>query len=376
MEVQPYFDDQLNQPLISEKPKPGSIVAENYLKELDVTELELQNGIRVVLKPTNFKNDEIVFTAFSEGGTSLVSDSNLVAAMTAINVIRDGGLGSFSREQLEKSLADKIVNVSPYIGALTEGLSGSASPQDLEIMFQLVYLYFTDPRVDSTTFESLRSRFKAFYENRKNSPESAFQDTVTVTLTQNHPRFRPWTMEDLKKMNLTKSFKIYQDRFADAGDFTFIFVGNFDKNLIKSLAITYLGALPNLSGDESWQDVTYDPPQNVIKKEFQKGLEPKSQTSLVFTGDFTWSVYDVFQANAFVDLLRIKLRERIRESLGGTYGVRVSGSFSRFPRQRYQIAINYGSDPQRVDELTAAIFKQIDSLKSRELPANVNMRVI
>ena len=368
MEVQPYFDDQLDQPLISEKPKPGSIVKEDYIEELDVTELNLQNGIKVILKPTDYKNDEILFTAFSPGGTSLVADTNLVAARTAVSVIRDGGLGSFSQEQLEKALADKIVHVSPYIGALTEGLSGSGSPQDLEIMFQLVYLYFTEPGADSTTFESLRNRFEAFYENRNNSPESAFQDTITVTLTQNHSRYKPWTVQDLARMNIVQSFQFYQDRFADAGDFTFIFVGKFDENIIKSLIKTYLGALPNLARDESWLDVTYNPPQKVIKKELQKGLEPKSQTSIVFTGDFTWSIHEVFRANAFIDLLRIKLREQIRENLGGTYGVRVSGHFSRYPRERYQITINYGSDPQRVKELTRAIFQQIDSLRSREVP--------
>ena len=375
IELEPYVDDQLDLPLLQKIPQPGSIVSEDYIEDLDVTELILQNGIKVILKPTDFKNDEILFTAFSPGGISLVEDSNLVAARTAVGVIREGGLGQFSQEQLQKKLAGKIVEASPYMGELSEGFSGNTSPQDSETLFQLVYLYFTEPRADSVTFESLRNRFEAFYENRSANPESAFQDTITVTVTQNHPRYRPWSIEDLTEMDYKKSLRIFRERFADAGDFTCIFVGNFEKSEIIPYIKTYLGGLPTLSRQESWGDVTYDPPNRVIKKQFNKGLEPKGQTSLIFTGDFNWTIENRFKADAFIDLLRIKLRERIREDLGGTYGVRVFGSFPRYPRERYRVTINYGADPRRIPELTNAIFEQIDSLKSYLLPESYLQKV-
>ncbi|UCF65022.1 MAG: insulinase family protein [bacterium] len=375
VELEPYVDDQLDLPLLQIIPQPGSIVSENYIEELGVTEMILQNGIKVILKTTDFKNDEILFTAFSPGGISLVEDSNLVAARTAVAVIREGGLGQFSQDQLQKRLAGKIVEVSPYLGELSEGISGNVSPQDLETLFQLVYLYFTEPRADSVTFVSLKNRFKAFYENRSASPESAFQDTITVTVTQNHPRYRPWSVEDLAEMNYRKSLRIYRDRFAEPGDFTCIFVGNFEKSEIISLIKTYLGGLPTISRHESWGDETYDPPNRVVKKQFYKGLEPKSQTSLIFTGDFKWTIENRFKADTFIDLLRIKLRERIREDLGGTYGVRVFGSFSRYPRERFRVTINYGADPKRIPELTEAIFEQIDSLKSTLLPESYLQKI-
>jgi zinc protease len=361
--VQPYVDNQLNQPLLEQVPTAGEIVSESKIEELGIIEFKMENGIRVIVKPTDFQNNEILFTAFSPGGISLVPDSLLVPAKTAVGVVRESGLGNFNNEQLDKALSGKVVRVSPYIDDLSEGFSGRSSIEDLETLFQLVYLYFTETRSDSPAFLSLKNRFEAFYQNRSVSPEAAFQDTITAVLTQYDPRFKPWTTEDISRMDLMISIDIFRQRFADASDFTFIFVGNVDIEKLKEFSRIYLANLPDLSRQENFRDRTYQPPKGIVEREIYKGLEAKSQTSFIFTGPFQWSLENVFTANHMVEALRIQLREKIREDLGGTYGVRVFGSFSHFPRERYQIMINFGSNPERVDELSEAILSQVDSLR-------------
>ena len=362
-QVSAYVDDVKDQPLMSSTPEPSPVVSDTSFTELGVTKWTLGNGINVLVKPTDFKNDEVRFTAFSYGGSSLVPDSNLIAAETATNVIEQGGLADFSQIQLQKLLSDKVVNVSPYISELSEGLSGSASPQDLRTMFELLHLYFTSPRKDSTAFISFQTRMKGAYANRSARPETAFRDTLTATLTQYHPRYKPWSAETLDQMDLEKSMRIYRERFADAGDFTFVFVGNFAPDTLKSYVETYIGSLPDVPGEEIWRDVTYTYPSDVITKTVRKGMEPKSLTSIAFTGEFEWNRKNRYIANALTDYLRIKLRERIREDLGGTYGVRVNSRFPHWPRERYKFEISFGADPERVQKLSEQIFAEIDSLK-------------
>ena len=361
--IDPYIDEFIDQPLLDTELQPKEIVAENYFADLDVTEWILENGIRVVLKPTDFKNDEIRFSAFSPGGNSIVADSNLIAAESATGIIRESGLGAFNQTQLQKYLSGKIVRVWPYIGELSEGFSGFASPKDLKTLFELVYLNSTAVREDSIAFSAFRDRLLGIYQNRSANPEAAFQDSLTATLTQNHIRFRPWSTETLHHLNLRKSIEIFRNRFADASDFTFLFVGNFQPDSIKPLIKTYLGSLPVLNRNETWENKTYRYPKGIIKKEVYKGKEPKSKTSIVITGPFSWERRERYLCNSMLDALRIKLRERLREEMSGTYSINVYGSYVQFPIQRYRITFQFGSDPARVDELCSEIFTQIDSLK-------------
>ncbi len=362
--IEAYTDNTLDQPLVESLPTPGSVVSSLHKSELDVTEWTLQNGIRIILKPTDFKNDEIRMSAFSPGGSSLVPDSNLIAAESAIGILLESGLGDFDRNQLKKYMSGKIVRVSPYIGELSEGFSGFASPKDLETLFQHIYLYFTKPREDSTAFISFKERLKGVYENRNASPDAAYYDTLTATLTQYHTRYKPWSVQSLDNMDFKKSMEIYRDRFADASDFTFLFVGNFTPDSIKPLVETYLGGLKPANRNETWQDKTFRYPEGVIKKNVYKGKEPKSQTSIVISGPFVWNRGDRYAISSMLHMLRIKLRERLREDLGGTYSINASGSFTHHPVCRYRIDFRFGSDPDRVDELTTEIFTQIDSLKN------------
>ncbi len=362
-ELTAYDDGFSDQPLMDEIPEQASIVSENYIDTLGVTEWTLSNGVKLVLKPTDFKNDEILFQSFSPGGTSLASNQDYISADMAVDVIRESGMGKFGKTDLDKKLSDKIVSVFPYISTLDEGFTGSSSNKDIETMFQLIYLYMTQSRIDSTGFLSYQSRMKGFIENRSADPESAFYDTLMVTMAQYHPRVRPWSEELLDEMNMEKSFKFYNDRFADASDFIFFIVGSFTVDEIKPLVTTYLGNLPSINRKETWKDTGITPPQGVIKKEVRKGIEPKSRVSMYFTGPFEYSRENSYTLNAMTSVLRIKLREVLREDLGGTYGVSVGSSGTLFPRQEYQVSVSFGCSPERVEEMILNIFQVMDTLR-------------
>ena len=364
LDITPYEDAVLDKPLIEFIPVPSTVMAENQIEELGTTEWTLANGVRVFLKPTDFKNDEVLFSARSPGGSSLVDDNKYVAAMTASRIIREAGIGQFNQIELDKMLAGKIARVNPYIGTLEEGFNGSASPQDLETMFQLIHLYFSAPRLDSSAFLAYKERMNGFLENRSSRPETAFRDTIQVTMAQNHLRSRPWSTELLTEMDLGASFEIYTNRFANAGDFTFYFVGNFSLDSIKPLVELYLGGLPDTGREEQWKDVGIEPPQNVVEKHVKKGLEQKSLSNIIFTGPFEWSGKNRYHLKSMVQALRIKLREVMREDLSGTYFVSVRGNTTHFPKERYRIDISFGGDPGRIEELTEAAFQQIDSIKT------------
>jgi len=364
-EIAPYADEVSDEPLVAQVPAPAAIVARSQIPEIGVTWWTLANGIRVCLKPTDFKNDEILFRAYSPGGHSLVPDANYVAASTAASVVSEGGVGPFDKIELEKKLAGKVVRVAPWISSLREGLSGSASPEDVQTLFELIYAFFTTPRPDSTAFQAYQTRMKGSIQNRSARPETAFSDTIAVTMAQYHHRARPWSLELLDEMDLAASMAVYQDRFADAGDFSFFFVGNFTLEAMEPLVCTYLGGLPATGREEAWRDVGIEAPAGVIDKAVYRGIEPKSQSRLIFTGPFEYDGWkNNLELRAMTSVLQIKLREVLREDLGGTYGVWISSSGARYPDEEYRISITFGSDPERVEELTQVIFEQIDSLKT------------
>jgi zinc protease len=359
----PYVDKVSDSELLSVKLNPVKILSEKKIKEIGVTELKLPNGATVVLKPTDFKNDEIFLSAFGPGGNSLATDSNFISASFSQTIINGSGIGKLDEVELQKLLTGKVVRVLPWISELSEGFSASASPEDLKMMFELIYLNAVSPRKDSSSFLSLISRLKTILENRSANPRFAFQDTIQATMNQYHFRYRPWTVSVIPKINLDSAFNFYKERFRNAGRFTYIIVGSFDIEKIKPYIQTYIGNLPSSGNKETWKDVGRSYPKGVIEKQVFKGIEPKSQVSINFTGPFKWTDQNVFNIVALTDVLEIKLREVLREDKGGTYGVSISASPSRYPKEEYEINISFGCDPQKTNELVDAALTQIDSLK-------------
>ena len=360
-----YVDKVINKPLIATLPKAGKVVSEKTIPSIGLTEWKLSNGALVVLKPTDFKNDEILFSAYSNGGTSLCSDPDYMSASFASQVASVGGVGEFDAISLSKFLTGKIVNVNPMISTLSEGFSGSASPKDLETLFQLTYLYATAPRKDTSAFGAIMTRIRASIQNRSVSPEGAFYDTVSVTMTQYHYRGRPITTKILDEITLDKALTFYKDRFADASDFIFFFVGSFQLEKIKPLVEQYLASLPSINRKESWRDVGIYPPKGVIKKEVYRGIEPKSSIMITFTGPFDWNTQNRYDFSSLQELTNIKLREVIREEKGGTYGIGAYGSPSLFPHKEFSLSVSWGCDPTRVDELVKTVMQQLDSLRTK-----------
>ena len=367
-EIAPYEDAVSDQPLVENVPSPAAIVAETEHPDVGVQEFVLANGVTVVMKPTDFKDDEVRFTAFSPGGASLVSDEEFFNAQLATTIVTQSGVGPFDRTALEKMLAGKVVSVSPYIGNTQEGVSGTASPEDLETLFQLIHLYFTEPRADPSALAMIQNQYRAYLLNRGADPEAAFQDTLQMALYGQHPRNLIPTVEMVDELSAETAHEIYADRFADAGDFTFIFVGNFEPERLQSLAQVYLGNLPSAGREEDWQDVFPDLADGVVERTIFKGLGDKSQVSLVFTGDMEYNKENRHRLRSLDEVLTILLREELREELGGTYGVSVGASPQDAPEERYTFSIGFSSDPARADELLAAVWTVIERVKTAGPP--------
>lgn len=364
-EIEPYKDVVSDEPLFSREVVPGKITKKGEKKKIGVTEWTLSNGVKVILKPTDFKNDEILFRAYSPGGVSLASDADFLSAQQASGIINESGLAQFEQNVLEKKLAGKNVSVMPFIGDLTEGMWGSSTPKDLETALQLINLYFTEPRKDTDAFKTEIGRLKELIKNSQNDPDAVFRDSIRAIMGQYHFRAMPITMEKIDKIDYEKAFNFYVDRFADASDFTFFFVGNFDLATIEPLILKYIGSLPNKNRKESWKDVGIKSPKGKIEKVVNKGIEPKSSVRLSITGDFDYSLENRFQLQAMTELLNIRLREVIREDKGGVYGIGARGSSEKYPKGKYSISVGFGCSPDRVEELISAVNDVFKELKEK-----------
>ena len=375
-EIGRYEDRVAEGPLLAELPAAGRIVERLSIAELDLEQWLLSNGIRVILRPTDFKNDEVRFTSFSPGGHSLVDDEDYVAALTAASILGQSGVGHLDLIELGKALTGKVVGVTSSIGELSEGVSGRSSPDDLETLFQLIHLYLTAPRKDQEAFESYRTRMRGAVENRDARPETLYQDRLQAILSQDHFRRRPFTEELLEELDLERSYAIYRDRFKDIGDFTFFFVGNFELEKMEGLVSTYLASLPSTGREETFRDVGVDPPRGVIEETLYRGLEEKARVQIIFTGPFEWTRQNRYDISSMTEALQILLRETLREDMGGTYGVRVGASTRRFPDTGYRLSIGFGCAPEAVADLTAAVFEKIAELKKsgggEEVVANLS----
>ena len=364
-EVAAYVDRAVAGPLVPEPPKPGKIVEETRIAEVGVTEWRLSNGVRVILKPTDFKNDEILLTAYSPGGHSLVPDKDFPSALFATALVGEAGFGNFDAVSLEKALAGKSLQLGPYISQLEEGVEGGSSVRDFETLLQLIYLSTTAPRKDEAAFHSFLTRMTAFASNRLADPGQAFSDEMTKALTRNHPRWQPLSPELIARIDPDIAWRIYKERFADAGDFTFILVGSFQPEAIKPQVEAWLGGLPSAGRRETWQDVGVQPPPGVVEVKVERGLEPKSRVQIVFTGDAQFSREARHTVKSLADLLEVRLREVLREDMGAIYGVEVSGGVDRRPKQRYTFTISFGCAPEGVQPLVRAVFQEIESIQEK-----------
>jgi zinc protease len=371
--LSPYKDEVSTQQLLAVQSVSGKIIEEQQDKVLKMTTITLSNGVKVVLKPTDFKNDEIQFSAFAPGGTSLYSDADYQSAANAAGLIASGGAGNYNTTELEKFLEGKQIGVAPYISDRYQGFSGSSTPKDLETALQMIYAEFTEPRKDSIIFNSIIEKSKAGLANRSSDPKSVFGDTVSAVLGNYNVRRTGPSLEKLQEVNLDRAYAIYKERFADASNFTFTFVGNIDTNTIKPLLEKYLGGLPATNSHEVAKDLGIHIPAGKIEKTVYKGSEPQSTVLLVFSGKFDYSAANNVKMDALKEALEIRLLQRLREDESGVYSPGVFKQTGKYPQERYSFIIQFGCAPQNVEKLIASTLDEISKLKTvGPLPENVD----
>jgi zinc protease len=375
--VSAYIDSMAGAKLLQEVPAAGTISSEKLIPEVEVTELELSNGAKVILKPTDFKNDEISMTAWSQGGSSLYPDEDYQSAANADAIVNECGVGSYSPTDLQKILAGKTANVRPFIATLSEGVNGNCAPKDMETMFQLLYLHFTAPNKSPGLFQSYIDKNKSLYKNLLANPTYYFYNERAKLMSQNHPRGGQFpTDQDWDKIDFDRSFEIYAERFGNAGDFTFAFVGNFKIDSIKPLIRQYIAGLPTKDAEENWKDLGIRPPSGVVKKDILKGHDPKSNVFIRFHGKYSYDRMENHLIRSLSDALNILLIEQIREEAGGVYGISASASTVKRPYENYALSINFPCSPENSDTLSSAVFEVLKEIKHDGVDESVTQKVI
>ena len=371
--VTAYVDAGAGRALMERPPAKGRIV-KTALKG-DVTEWTLSNGATVALLPTTLKADQILFRATAPGGTSLASDADFFAARVADDVIPVGGVGTFSEVVVDKLLSGKSLAVQPFITEIREGMRGGSAPRDLEAMFQLIYLRFTAPRADPTVFAAMKARALGMLADQSASPDVLFNQTLVSALSGNHPRREAETSASVAKWNLDTSLAFYKARFADASNFTFVFVGSFTLETIRPLIETYIASLPATQAHETWRDQGVKTPAEVVQTTVRKGIAPRSEVAIVFSGPFEFSPQSRLALQTATLLLQGRLNDTLREQLGATYAISAESEISRYPRPEYRVKINWTCDPAQVESLVPRVFQEVAALRGTPLTDDQMTRI-
>ncbi len=356
-----YVDKVSTRPLFEDKDlitAAGKVKKKAKVKEFEAEEWTLSNGVKVVLKSTKFKEDEIKMTSYSKGGYSVYGQKDDISSKIAADIISESGLNGFDKIELDKLLSDKTVSIHPYIGELSEGINGNSTVKDFETMLQLTHLYFAKPRYDKIAYSSYMKRMKAQFENMSLSPESVFRDSVKAILSSNSLRSRPMTSAILDEADYKRVHSIYRERFEDPSSFTFFFVGNIDTKVAKPLIEKYLGSLSNVSKDETWKDLKINAPKGNVDKEVREGTEPKSIVLLQVTHDFTYSHKERIAINALGKILTINLLEEIREEESGVYSIGAYPRFSKLPTATESMLVYFPCSPDNIEHITDGV-KQV-----------------
>lgn len=362
-DLQPYDDKEVASSLITDLPPKGSIVDYKKDDKLGTTTLTLSNGATVTYKITDFKNDEILFDAFSFGGNSLYSLEDFKATARANGGLAEGGVNGIDQIELNKVLSGKIVNVRPSIGTYSEGISGNASPKDLEELFQLTHLYFTALNKDDNAYQSFIEKQKAFIGNMMSNPQTFFSVEMGKFMYGDSPRYMGFpTAEDMDKADYDLAYKKYKERFADAGDFKFYFVGNIDEKKLVEYSEKYLANLPSTNSKETYVVDDFRPLTGQHEKIVEIGKDEKSMVRITYHGPTEYNQREDHLLKSLGEVLTIKLVEKLREEEGGVYGVGANGNISKIPYGWYNFGISFPCGPENVDKLKNAALAEVEKM--------------
>ena len=373
--LEPYVDKVSNRPLFDEKELgivAGKVKKKQKIKEIGAEQWILSNGIKVILKPTTFKDDEIQMTSYSNGGWSVYSQKDDISSKIACDIIEESGLNGFEKTELDKILSDKNVSVYPYINQLSEGINGNSSVSDFETMLQLTNLYFTKPRYDKTAYKSYIERTKSLLANQSLSPETAFRDSIAAIMSNHSPRKRPMSAKLLDEADYKRVHQIYRERFNDPSSFTFFFVGNIDLKKAKPLIEKYLGSLPAVDKQEKWKDLKIDFPKGKHDVKAIKGSEPKSIVFMDIIHNFDYSLKDRLTIDALGTILSIDLLDSIREKLSIVYSIGAYPNYKKLPTAETNMIVYYPCAPDNIEKATSASLAIFDKI-AKQGPKDVNL---
>jgi len=363
VQLKPYVDKVLSAPLLLHPPKAGGITKTEKIDTL-YEKWTLSNGIEVYVKPTHFKNDEVLYRAYSPGGSSLLPDNKVVMTRIFSNIVNESGLGQFSGIDLQKKLSGKVVELSPFMSSLQHGFKGNASPKDLETLFQLQYLYFTHPRQDEEIFEKGIDNLKNQIKHLSANPQMVFYDSLYQTINMHSLRVIVIpTEKQINSIRRSDLYFTYKKLYEHAAGFKVFIVGNVDTSHLKVLVSRYLASVPTGKGPLNWEDRTTSFPKGENRVEVMKGSEPQSRVALVMKGKYRFNDHNNLIVNAFVQSLNIELRERVREEESGTYGIYVSPYLSKYPKPEYSLMLGFGCAPENVNRLVKSVFAVMVKMK-------------
>ena len=359
----PYTESKLAESLVSALPKPGTIVSQKPYRH-GFTELTLSNGMKVYTKKTDYESDAVSMRMYADGGTSLYGNEDIPNFALISSGVTEGGVGAFDAVTLRKMLTGKSVRVSPSVGTKGQSISGSSSIKDMSTMFQLAYLYFTQPRRDDAAFASLMSRQRAFLANRNASPKVDYNDSIRAILYGHNPRLAPVVQETLEKVSYDRILEIYKERFSDAANFKTVIIGNYNEQELRSLLCQYLATLPATNKHEKANEANV--PQIVggtaVHKFCKKQATPLANVSIYLTADVPFSPKSDLELDFLKRCLSIAYTDSVREEKGGTYGVSVDFDLDKEDKPNATLKISYNADPNRYDELNPIIYQQLKNI--------------
>ncbi len=369
MPLEKYKETDTDQPLITAELK-GSKVS----KEFNVDGITgakgyiLSNGAKIILYPTTLAKDEILFSAFSKGGSSILKTEDIPSSQIAVGLVESSGLGNFKSTDLQDKLNGKIVSLKPYITELTEGFKGSSNQKDLETLLELLYLYFENPRFDKDSYARMVTSFSNSLENAANTNPKVFQDTISLLNSNRNKRVPLFNEAFIKQLSFEKASEIYKNRIQNAADFTFVFTGNLPENTLLLLE-KYIGSISSdNSKTENFVDNHINPADGIVKQVLIREMNvPKASVYIRFLKEFPYTYKNVFTLHILSELLSKKYLDLIREEEGGSYGVNVSSGVSRLPSDEYSMTINFDSDPEKEEKLTKIVYEQIELMQQKEV---------
>ncbi|RLD68353.1 MAG: insulinase family protein, partial [Bacteroidetes bacterium] len=362
-DLEPYQDEELAESLVSGELAPHAVVSEKNLEVLDAVEWTLENGARVIFRQAAYEKDQIQIRAYSKGGSSLYGDEDVPTTDMLTMLIQMYGVGDFDAMGLQKMLTGKNISLQLSLRNLSEGLNGTASPQDMEAMMQLIYLHFNQPRFDKEAHDAIIARYMAFVENMNNNPQKVMGDSLNLIATNYHPRTRVLDQEFLQDVDYERIEAVYRERFADASDFFFIIVGNMEAEEVKLLAQKYIGAISDLDRTETWIDHKVYEPEGLVEKTIPLALEtPKANVNIIINQEMDYNPYNQMVLRVIEGILDLRYVESIREEEGGTYGVRIRTSVSKWPLEKASMQINFDCDPDRAVDLKEKVFAELKKL--------------